>query len=149
MSNRNEVQILRKMIEEQNALGAKMPTDLENEHYVWNEEGLLTELHLEHRKLRGTLSVSGFACLELLNCSGNELDVLRVSGNSRLKYLFCRNNRLTELAINDSPALKQIDCINNQLTKLDTKSCPMLIELACQDNQLTGLDMSFITRAWK
>lgn len=141
-SRQKDLQLLQKMIQSQNALGAEMPTDFGDEHYVWNEDGRLVELHLEHRKLRGTLSVSGFGCLMLFNCSGNELEGLTVSGNPALKSLFCWNNRLTELAVSDCPALRQLDCTNNRLRSLDTKPFPVLMELDCPDNQLPALDLS-------
>lgn len=141
-SRQKDLQLLRKLIKEQNAMGARMPADLDSEQYVWNEDGRLVELRLENRKLCGTLSVSGFGCLKLFNCSGNELEGLMVSGNPALKSLFCWNNRLTELAINDCPALRQLDCTNNRLRSLDTKPFPVLMELDCPDNQLPALDLS-------
>lgn len=165
-SRQEDLRLLRKMIAEQNALGARMPEDMDSEQYVWKAVGpsdhltasnkesphssqngsplvaRLTELHLENRKLRGTLSVSGFGCLKLLNCSGNELEGLTVSGNPALKSLFCWNNRLTELDVSDCPSLRHLDCSDNRLTELDTKPCPVLMELDCPDNELPALDLS-------
>lgn len=160
-SRQEDLRLLRKMIAEQNALGARMPEDMDSEQYVWEPapgvgtgdkesprfagpslSQRLVELHLEHRKLRGTLSVSGFGCLKLLNCSGNELEGLTVSGNPALKSLFCWNNRLTELDVSDCPSLRHLDCSDNRLTELDTKPCPVLMELDCPDNELPALDLS-------
>ena len=71
-----DVEALQKIIEEQNALGADMPTDLNNADYTWDENGRLTALNIRECNLQGELSCAGLPALTHLNCNGTQISSL-------------------------------------------------------------------------
>lgn len=56
--NAADVKALKRIIKEQNAKGAKLPTDLDNgKNYKWDKNGNLVELQLYDCSLKGSLSL--------------------------------------------------------------------------------------------
>lgn len=108
-----DVEALQKIIEEQNALGADIPTDLNCVNYTWDENGRLTELSISSCNLKGELSCAGLPSLTYLDCSYNEISNLDVSQN---------------------PALENLDCSGNQISSLDVSNCPLLEDCRYDDN---------------
>lgn len=122
-----DVEALQKIIEEQNALGAEMPTDLDNEAYVWDENGRLTELYLRYCHLQGEFSCAGLPALTSLYCSySDNLSSLDVSKNTALTTLYCDWNNLSSLDVSNCTALITLSCQDNQLSSLDVSNCTAL-----------------------
>ncbi len=105
--NAGDVEALQAIIQEQNAQGATLPTDLDDiQYYGWDEKGNLTELDCADCGLKGSLSLKGLASLTYLNCSYNELSSLDVSACTELTVLYCYDNELSSL---DVSGLHRID----------------------------------------
>ena len=137
-----DVEALIAVIQEQNAQGAKLPTDLnDTKRYVWDEEGNLTEIWWRFCSLNGSLSLEGFASLTRLECGWNQLSGLDISGCPALEQLECRDNQLSSLNVSGCTALMDLNCYKNQLVSLDVSGCPALEYLDCQCNQLSSLDV--------
>ena len=117
--NDADVEALQKIIEEQNASGADMPVDLNDEAYTWDENGRLTELRIGNCKLQGGLSCEGLTALTYLDCAYNELSSLDVSNNTGLTYLNCQNNELSSLDVSKNTALTVLLCGRNEISSLD------------------------------
>jgi len=75
----------------------------------------ITELDISNKNLKGPLKLKGFANLEKLDCS---------------------NNQLTNLDLSDCPDLIELDCSNNEFSNLEfLKSVPKLKKLSAANNQ--------------
>ena len=103
-----DVEALQKIIEEQNALGADMSTDLDDYHYTWDENGRLTELNVSMKSLKGELSCAGLPALKYLDCNDNEISSLDVSQNPTLERLDCDSNKISSLDVSQNPVLESI-----------------------------------------
>lgn len=106
--NENDVQILARIIHEQNALGAVLPEGFNDMRCTWDDSGRLIKLDLQDCRLSGTLDVSGLDALEVLLCQNNALAALNVSGCESLRYLVCVNNKIKVLDLKDVPQLKNL-----------------------------------------
>ena len=140
--NDADVEALQKIIEEQNASGADMPVDLNDEAYMWDEKGRLTELMIANCKLQGAFSCEGLPSLRKLDCSHNQLSSLDVSNNIELDYLNCNHNELSSLNVSDNIALQHLVCGWNDLSSLDVSNNTGLTKLNCAYNELSSLDVS-------
>ena len=103
--NAADVAALNKIIKEQNALGAKVSTDLDDESYTWDENGRLTEIDWWYSGLQGTLSIDGLTALTDLDCSDNQLSSLDVSNCTALTCLECSDNQISSLDVSNCTAL--------------------------------------------
>lgn len=140
--NKEDVKILEHIIREQNALGAKLPANLDDERYGWNGDGRLIELFLADCLLKESLSLAGLDELKHLDCRNNDLEALDISGNGKLGYLCCDNNQLTSLDVTKNTWLCTLNCSGNQLTALDVSANEYLVTLRCMNNELEILDLS-------
>lgn len=159
--NEKDVQILKKLIGEQNAKGASLPEDLDSWRYIWDEEGpasgasdkesspleshltaRLTELHLSTCGLTGRLSVEALDALKELRCHCNRITQLDLSGCPALERLDCFDNKLKELDVSACPGLEYLDCGSNELKSLDVTGNPALESLFCDGNRIESLDVS-------
>lgn len=140
--NKEDVKMLQHIIKEQDARGADLPANLDDERYGWNRDGRLIELFLAGCLLKGSLSLTGLDELKHLDCRNNDLEALDVSGNRKLEYLCCDNNQLTSLDVRENPLLRTLNCSVNLLKALDVKANTGLVTLRCQDNELEMLDLS-------
>ncbi|MCM1156876.1 MAG: hypothetical protein NC300_01480 [Bacteroidales bacterium] len=61
--NASDVAILQKIIDEQRALGATVPTDLDSYAYTWDANGRLTYISWSNYNLQGTISFEGLTAL--------------------------------------------------------------------------------------
>ena len=105
-SHDSDVEILKKIFEEQRNNGVYMPDDItDSRYYQWNEEGRLTSVNISCG-VSGHLSLEGLTALKDLDCAVNELESLNVSGCISLENLQCDYNKLTNL--NVSGWLKRI-----------------------------------------
>ena len=123
----------------------------------------VTELYVDHAKIKDLTGIELFPNLKKLDCKNNNLTCLDVSQNTNLTVLYCESNQLTSLDVSNNPALTylncsynqltgldlsknialtKLECYENQLTRLDLRNNPMLGTLHCRDNQLTSLDLS-------
>lgn len=144
--NQDDVEVLRKIIEEQNAQGANVNTDLRNsEIYVWDSDGRLTKIYWSSNDLCGTISFEGLNGLETIECRYTQLEGLEVSGCPELAYLDCRSNQLKSLDVSGCKELKWLECDSNMLGSLNVSGCTRLSTLYCDYNQLTALDVSRCT----
>ena len=140
---KGDLAVLKKIVEEQNAAGANIPTDFDDKtYYKWSEDGRLQMIFWKGVGLKGDISFSAFTQLEGLKCSQGELTAIDVTGCQLLQELGCGSNQLTSLDVSNCPVLETLDCYGNQLTDLDISGCPILSDLYCYNNQLTSLDIS-------
>ena len=102
----------------------------------------VTELYVDHAKIKDLTGIELFPNLDKLDCKYNNLTRLDVSKNTKLTKLYCESNQLTGLDLSKNTALTELDCALNQLTGLDLSKNTALTVLNCQDNQLTSLDLS-------
>ena len=140
--NEEDVAALTRIIEEQNASGAHVSTDLDSTQYEWGENGRLERIYWEDCGLSGELSLSDLPALTLINCSKNQLTSVDVSQNAALSHLSCYENKLTSLNVQNNSALGLLMCCDNQLDELDVTKNPYLTILNCMNNRLTTLDIS-------
>lgn len=81
--------ILTKIIEEQNVLGADIPTNFDDEdYYIWGNNGHIEEIVWNGVGLSGNISLSGLSGLKEFYCERNKLISLDVSACTKLKYLY-------------------------------------------------------------
>ena len=102
----------------------------------------VTELYVDHAKIKDLTGIELFPNLEKLDCKYNNLTRLDVSKNTNLTVLYCESNQLTGLDLSKNTALTELNCQANQLTSLDLSKNTALTKLDCALNQLTGLDLS-------
>lgn len=141
-----DVEALRSIIEEQNAQGASVNTDLRNtEIYTWDSDGRLTGIRWSSNDLRGTISFEGLTKLKFLECRYTQLEGLDVSDCSALQSLDCRSNQLKSLDVSSCTELTWLDCEGNMLENLNLSGCTQMSTLYCDYNQLSSLDISSCT----
>ncbi|GAA3589339.1 T9SS type A sorting domain-containing protein [Flavivirga amylovorans] len=106
-------------------------------------------LNVSNLNISDLTGIQGFASLETLICSGNNLTSIDVSSNTNLKSLLCGSNLLTVLQLENNPDLETLNCSNNQIQNLNlvdpgtqTPYNPLLKSLTCSSNQLTSIDVS-------
>ena len=78
----------------------------------------LASLDLTHNK-----------ALEVLICTGRQMDALDISNNTSLRYLDCAGNNLTELDLSKHIGLEVLICAENDLTSLNLSNNTALKEL--------------------
>lgn len=137
-ADKNDLEVLRKAIVEQQKLGACVSSDLDSKQYVW-ENGRLTKIMWYEQKLSGDLSLSGLTALTDLHCWVNQLTSLNVSGCSALTGLYCYNNQLENLNVSGCSKLTELNCFSNKLSNLDVSGCHSLMTLECPTNKLENL----------
>jgi Leucine-rich repeat (LRR) protein len=101
----------------------------------------ITHLDISQEELAGSLDLSNFVQLTLLNCHLNQLTSLDVSNNTQLTRLNCGKNQLTSLDVSNNVQLTRLVCYYNQLKSLDLNVLKQLIFLNCHLNQLTSLNL--------
>ena len=105
--NKNDIEVLTKIINEQKALGASIEEDIDDSWtYDWNEAGRLYSITWDGDGLKGSLSLEGLEALQRFDCDDNDLTSLDVSKNTKLVSLSCRNNKLTFLDISGNPDMQ-------------------------------------------
>lgn len=102
----------------------------------------VTELYVDHAKIKDLTGIELFPNLDKLDCKYNNLTRLDVSKNTKLTKLYCESNQLTGLDLSKNTALTVLNCQDNQLTSLDLSKNTALTKLYCALNQLTSLDLS-------
>ena len=102
----------------------------------------VTELYVDHAKIKDLTGIELFPNLDKLDCKYNNLTRLDVSKNTKLTKLYCESNQLTGLDLSKNTALTELDCALNQLTGLDLSKNTALTVLYCESNHLTSLDLS-------
>ena len=102
----------------------------------------VTELYVDHAKIKDLTGIELFPNLKKLDCKYNNLTRLDVSKNTNLTVLYCESNQLTGLDLSKNTALTELDCALNQLTGLDLSKNTALTVLYCESNHLTSLDLS-------
>lgn len=112
-SHLSDVIIIKWIIRQQNALGANVPTHLDDSDvYTWDENGRLSGINWNDRELKEELSFEGLTALTEINCGANDITSLDVSDCNALTYLYCTDNKITRLDISNCPYLtnEMIDC---------------------------------------
>ncbi len=114
-----------------------------NDNYIPTADiEVLTSLNISNLNISDITGLQDFTALNLLNCSGNQIDSLEVSKNTNLTSLVCVNNQLDSLALSNNTALEILDFSSNQLTKIDVRSNTALEILDFGSNQFTEIDLS-------
>jgi len=96
--------------------------------------------------LEGTLNLTDFKDLKVLDCSGQRLTKLELIGYEQLKELNCENNQLTSLNVSGCSKLIRVKCSENKLTNLTIINCPQLNSLHCSNNSLTDFDFESLNK---
>ena len=102
----------------------------------------VTELYVDHAKIKDLTGIELFPNLKKLDCKYNNLTRLDVSKNTKLTVLYCESNHLTSLDLSKNTELTELNCQDNQLTSLDLSKNTALTKLDCALNPLTSLDVS-------
>lgn len=139
--NENDVRILKKIVESQNAEGALLPKDPDSWKYRWNKEGRLTGINWACSGLTGTLDLEGLDALEWLECSSNELEGLELGGCSALREVRCNFNCLETLDVSACLALEWLECAHNQIKSLDVRENRKLKVVFCHCCQCKSIDL--------
>ncbi|RLD83512.1 MAG: hypothetical protein DRJ10_03340, partial [Bacteroidetes bacterium] len=114
-----------------------------NDNYIPTADiEVLTSLNISNQNILDITGLQDFIALNLLNCSGNQIDSLEVSQNTNLTSLVCANNLLDSLALSDNITLQILDFSSNQLTKIDVSNNTALEVLDFSSNQFTEIDLS-------
>ena len=109
---------------------------------------LRQNLHLQYvnvygNNLKELLLPEKNSCLEVLQCSFNNIASLDLSGCTQLKLLYCWRNDLTSLDLSSNPYLEDLRCFQNNLSGgLDLSANKKLKILSCEDDRLNSLDVS-------
>ncbi|GAA3779400.1 hypothetical protein GCM10022271_09540 [Corallibacter vietnamensis] len=101
----------------------------------------IVSLNLISQDIDDLTGIEGFAALEHLFCSNNNLESVNLSENANLKTLIISLNNLTELDLTNNYYLETLNCSKNQLNSLQINSPVYLAELYCQENNLTHLNI--------
>lgn len=83
----------------------------------------LENFNCENNAITGTLDVSSFAMLRVVNCNNNLISEIRCNNCSSLYQLFCNKNQLTALEVKGCENLTLLRCSKNKLTELDLEDC--------------------------
>jgi hypothetical protein len=111
---------------------------------LWDSEteNRVTSIDISHKFLTGTLDLSDFSGLRVLECQWNNLTAINLNGAGELEELYCNNNNLTALDVSTNTKLVKLYCGFNQLQTLDLSDNPLLTWLCCEENYLDVYDGS-------
>ena len=111
--------------------------------FVWNDEpdARVYRVYVGSMGFCGTLDLSGFEAIEIMDCSNNDIVCLDVSGCVNVESIWCECAALSEIRLDGCDILFEL-LVGSCLTELDISGCPSLGELYCSDNLLTELDVS-------
>lgn len=104
-----------------------------------NESGTNVQLY---NSITGSLDLSKFPKLEVVDCSQNSIESLNLSGLTKLDSLVCSYNLITSLDVSELESLTMLSCSNNKLTSLDVSMLVGLESLNVSDNDLPDFDYS-------
>lgn len=146
--NADEVAALQKIITEQNAKGATIPTDINQlcvnsktpkdfvNGYRWNKDGRLEEILWYDCDIKGAINLGKLPALKSFNCGSNEIISLDISKNIALIHLYCYGNELTNLNVSKNVALDSMNCGLNKLTSLDVSKNTALTDFNYDDESV-------------
>lgn len=97
-------------------------------------------LDCSNQDIKDLTGIEAFKYLETLNCSSNELTLLKLNDNKFLKQLKCNNNQLSTL-IADKIDLDLLECSNNIFEEINLESFTSLKTLNCSSNKLKTLSL--------
>ena len=113
--NLDDVAALQEIIKEQNAEGAKIPTDANlvakcgetgekryTSGYIWNSDGRLEGIYWVDCNMKGSLTLEKLPALKTFICYHNQLSSLYISKNTALTRLYCRGNKLSSLDLTNN-----------------------------------------------
>jgi len=122
-----------------------------NENYPKKERSVCAKLDVSSseieigEKLEGSLDLTDFKDLKLLNCSGHQITKLKLGVYPYLEDLYCDKNKLTVFNIKNYPVTK-LDCSDNQLRELTINDCLQLAELIFSSNLLTNFNFNTLDK---
>jgi trimeric autotransporter adhesin len=99
----------------------------------------IKKLDISERNISTLIGISSFSSLDLLDCSGNNLDSIDLSANQKLNYLDCSGNSLTKLELQKDTLLIGLSCGDNKLTTIDLSKNTKLQSLQCNGNYLKNI----------
>lgn len=94
----------------------------------WDEDGYATSIMLPSLGLEGSLDLSAFERLTILNVQGNALTRLTLPLESVLERLVCSGNELDALDISGQTSLTMFDCSANYLDEEEMKAAVAELE---------------------
>lgn len=100
------------------------------------------QIECRDRGIRSLDQIDAFSRLEIIDCSGNELESLDLTKNRELQRIHCANNKLRELSLGSLRRLTELDCRKNLLTEIDLAGNASLQRLDCRNNAFSMLDLS-------
>lgn len=119
--NLDDVAALQEIIKEQNAEGAKIPTDANlvakcgetgekryTSGYIWNSDGRLEGIYWVDCNMKGSLTLEKLPALKTFICYHNQLSSLYISKNTALTRLYCRGNKLSSLDLTNNKNLDNL-----------------------------------------
>ena len=132
--NKNEVRKLRDFLQTESVhnkanyvqLGVSINDPASWNGVTWSNDGHVTAIDWHDKKLCGQLDVSGFAALQSMDISRNEITMVNVSGCTALQSLDVSRNHLSQLVLDNCPRLVAINCYRNRLTDMSVEGTPML-----------------------
>ena len=92
--------------------------------------------------IRDLTGIEGFADLDTLDCSSNQLFTIDVSQNIALSNLSCFSNFLSELDVSSNTNLISLNAGNNRLSAVDVSSNTDLESMIVGSNFLTEIDVN-------
>ena len=98
-----------------------------------------------YNNISGSLDLSVFTKLKVVDCSYNSLTALDVSGLTHLESLVCAYNHIEALDVSDLENLTMLNCSNNRLTSLDVSMLGGLKILNVGYNNMQAFDYSHNT----
>ena len=103
------------------------------------ETEAVKEIDCEGKGIKSLEGIELFPKLEIVKCSGNEIDTIDVTKNTNLVSIDCSKNKLRRLKVNGLPKLEMIDCSHNLLDTIDISENESLEDLDCSDNKIVEI----------
>lgn len=85
--------------------------------YLQTKRKEIKKLDIHGENLKDSLDLSDFNNLEELNCSSNQLTILKLDNCLKLKSLDCQNNQLAQMSLVNCNRLENLDCSNNNFSE--------------------------------
>lgn len=123
-----------------------------SEQYDKNRDGMLDDGEISEAMTMfvfdgNVASLEGikyFTALQVLYCTGTQIESLDLSKNIALTTVECYDNaQLATLDVSGCKSLNSLNCSGSILTTLDVSELTSLTSLNCNFNALTSLDISY------
>ena len=106
------------------------------------ENGHVTEIKWDNKKLAGQLNLADMPMLSSLQLRNNRLTALTVTNCPQLTYINAGRNRLMSFNCTGTPQLQTLLLYRNRLNSIDLGAVPLLRRLNISSNSMAALDVS-------